>query len=211
MFRNSKKVWGDTTRRNHFWALMPNKGLAVIFALVAALGIYVAFFSDYSKVVEVSTYQSPNPIVDQEVANDVRQIDWEIDSRKNYTSKTLSQDEFLGYPTDGGGDLTGYFVDNELRRIVVKVGLSYEIITEVYYFNKSEIIFVHAGVENYFTSNDGSPDYTQTKPVYSGAFTFQKGKLVSHTYWGEEKYTNDESAEREFIDSAQKYYKLLTR
>ena len=53
----------------------------------------------------------------------------------------LENEEFLSNMTDGGGKLTGFYKNNEIKKIYEWIGLSNGISIKEFYFDKEQLIF----------------------------------------------------------------------
>ncbi len=66
--------------------------------------------------------------------NKIRKIVTQINKDSDYSKRKLENEEFLEQMTDNGGELTGYFKNRKLVKIVEWIGLSSCVnITEYYY------------------------------------------------------------------------------
>ena len=57
----------------------------------------------------------------------------QINQDTAYTTKILDNEQFLEHMTDGGGQLTGYFKNGQLVKVLERVGLSSCVTTYEYY------------------------------------------------------------------------------
>jgi hypothetical protein len=110
--------------------------------------------------------------------------------------KTLQDEEFLENMPDGGGELTGYYRNDSIVKIVEWIGLSYGNRTREFYFTKSQLFFVYEKFES-FISNDttGEVDHSKIKTTFEGRYYFNNNKLI------EQKTLGKRTFEEESFDS----------
>lgn len=134
-----------------------------------------------------------------------------IDLENNYETKVLNNEKFLDHMTDGGGQLTGYFKDGKIAKIVERLGLSYGVITYVYYFSNEELILVKEKEEDFTDiENTGTLDYTKVELAFEGNYYFNNGKLVDSQTKGQKRFSDGLSENADsFITVAQENIQLL--
>lgn len=99
-----------------------------------------------------------------------------INAEKDYEVRTLENDEFLEYTTDGGGELKGFVKDGELVKIVRWIGLSSCVIITEYYFDRSQLIFVREqGLEFAYVDSTASFDPAVQNITTEGRYYFRDG------------------------------------
>ena len=109
-----------------------------------------------------------------------------IDSEKNYQTKTLNNEQFLGHMTDGGGQLIGYYKDGKIYKIEESLGLSYGVKKYRYYFDNLQLILVNEKEEVFpDTDNTGTLDYTKVEPTFQAYYYFDKGKMINYESTGQ--------------------------
>ena len=82
-----------------------------------------------------------------------------INTEKSYHIKNLDNDYFVNVKneaTDGGQELSGYYKNGKLKKIVYSVGLSYGMKTLEYFFSDDELIFVFEKQDQFAALKDQS-------------------------------------------------------
>jgi len=139
----------------------------------------------------------------------IRQEFQKINGDSSLQSITLDDPEdFLGHGTDGGGELTGYFRKDSIRKIVIAVGLSYGEIADEYYFRNGRLIFVYE-TEKHFPYDDSSGiNHEKLNLAFEGRYYFDKNKLISKIEKGSRRFAGKKDAQQ-FLAEAAEYVKLL--
>lgn len=115
-----------------------------------------------------------------------------INSDSGYLIKTLENEQFLEHVTDGGGTLTGYFKNGQIKKITERIGLSSCIKTFEFYFWDGELIFVYEKEEDFpYIEAKGLLDYTKLKLVFEGRYYFNNGKLIETKIKGKKRIVDD--------------------
>jgi hypothetical protein len=134
-----------------------------------------------------------------------------INNDTTLKKKTLQNEEFLDNMTDGGGELTGYYKNNGLVKIVEWIGLSYGNMTREFYFSKSQLFFVYEKFESFARDDTtGEADLSTTKKTFEGRYYFNNNKLIQHKTSG--KRTVDDGSPgivKELQHAAKENIKLL--
>src|ERR1700730_4262101 len=65
----------------------------------------------------------------------------------------LEEDEFLENTPDGGGQLIGFYKENNLVKIFEWIGLSHGNRTREFYFNHNKLFFVYEKFESFVVNN----------------------------------------------------------
>ena len=120
-----------------------------------------------------------------------------INTEKSYQIKKLDNDYFVNVKneaTDGGQELSGYYKNGKLKKIVYSVGLSYGMKTSEYFFSSDKLIFVFEKQDQFAAIKDKSNqvtglDHTKLEPVYTARFYFENSKLFSIKQTGKEIFT----------------------
>jgi hypothetical protein len=117
--------------------------------------------------------------------NSVRQWVEKINNDTLYTVKKLENEQWMEQMTDGGGELTGYFKDGQLVKIVEWVGLSSCISIYEYYFHNNSLIFVY-GEEKDFKYNDSTATFDANKQTVAMEcrYYFDNDKLIRAQFIG---------------------------
>lgn len=135
-----------------------------------------------------------------------------INTEKSYQIKKLDNDYFVSVKneaTDGGQELSGYYKNGKLKKIVYRVGLSYGKKTSEYFFSDDELIFVFEKQDQFADIKDQSNqvtglDHTKLESVYTGRFYFENSKLFSIKQTGKEIFTkmDKKSKEAELLEDS---------
>ena len=128
-----------------------------------------------------------------------------INTEKSYQINKLDNDYFVNVKkeaTDGGQELTGYYKNGKLKKIVYSVGLSYEMKTTEYFFSNDELIFVFHKQDQFADLKDKSNqvtglDHTKLESVYTGRFYFENSKLFSINETGKEIFAKMDKKSKE--------------
>lgn len=128
-----------------------------------------------------------------------------INTEKSYQTKKLHNDYFVNVKnevTDGGQELSGYYKNGKLKKIVYSVGLSYGIKTCEYFFSNDQLIFVYEKQDQFAAIKDQSNqvtglDHTKLQSVYTGRFYFENSKLFSIKQTGKEIFTKMDRKSKE--------------
>ena len=110
-----------------------------------------------------------------------------INTEKSYHIKKLDNDYFVNVKNeaaDGGQELSGYYKNGKLKKIVYRVGLSYGMKTLEYFFSDDELIFVFEKQSQFAAIKDQSNqaiglDQTKFESIYTGSYYFENAKLFS--------------------------------
>ncbi|XOV93193.1 MAG: hypothetical protein ACFHWX_00495 [Bacteroidota bacterium] len=113
--------------------------------------------------------------------------------------------------TDGGGELTGYFENGEIKKMKLRVGLSYGIEELEFYFQSSKLYFV-LETFNQFQYNDetGKFNYSKTDLTFRGDYLF----ITPFDYetLGHNRFENDElDPEIVLKEEAEEYLNILSK
>ena len=144
----------------------------------------------------------------------IREVVSAADAEKSYQVKTLDNDYFVSHRdvTDGGQELTGYFINGQIQKIAYSVGLSFGLQKYLYYFERGELVYVSAEEDDYPATNEGL-DYEKTEPVFSGEYFFLNGKLLKTNAKGQGRYlsASTTNAGDGLVESATRYSALLAK
>ncbi|MHA7058958.1 hypothetical protein ACWGOQ_0017160 [Aquimarina sp. M1] len=78
---------------------------------------------------------------EEEIIIEIRNEFNRINNLQSLEKIDLFNDEFLNFTPDGGGQLSGYFENDQLVKIVKWIGPSFGIIVTEYYLKNDKIIF----------------------------------------------------------------------
>jgi hypothetical protein len=137
-----------------------------------------------------------------------------INKDSTYIKKVLDNDQWLENGTDNGSELTAYFKNGQVVKIIEWVGLSnYTSIYEYYLYNNS-LIFVY-GQEKVFKYDNktDSFDYNIQTVICENRYYFNNEKLINSEFSGEtrnpKRATNDYS--NNLLVDCKKYLKLFLK
>ena len=143
----------------------------------------------------------------------------DINTEKSYHIRKLDNDYFVNVKneaTDGGQELSGYYKNGKLKKIVYSVGLSYGVKTTEYFYSDNELIFVFEKQDQFADLKDHSNqvtglDHTKLESVYTGRFYFENSKLFSVKQKGKEIFNNvnKKSKEAKFLEDSNSFRKEL--
>jgi hypothetical protein len=135
----------------------------------------------------------------------------QITAYKKYNTVIIDNSEdFLGHITDNGGNLTGYFKKDSLKKIVEWVGLSNKVIQNEYYFNNNKLVFVYSTESRYqFNDRTQSFDYSKLSTIFKRRYYFDKDKLINTIFNDKEHVATREQIASGFLTSGRYHFKLL--
>jgi hypothetical protein len=117
--------------------------------------------------------------------NNIRKAVEQINADKSLTTKTLENEQFLQQVTDGGGQLTGYFKNGELIKIVERIGLSSCVDITEYYIQNNKLIFVYArGKEFEYIDSLAAFNSSIQKLTMECRFYYKDGALLTSVLTG---------------------------
>lgn len=144
----------------------------------------------------------------------IRKTVEEINRDTTYQKKTLDNDQFLEQMTDGGGQLTGYFKNGKLVKVVERIGLSSCVSIYEYYLQNDLVIFVY-GQEKVFPYDNetGLFDYQNQILGMECRFYFEKAKLIGSKFDGQTRCANEpsDSQASDLLASCKRYSGLLKK
>ena len=125
----------------------------------------------------------------------------------------LENEEFLSNMTDGGGKLTGFYKNKEIKKIYEWIGLSNGISIKEFYFDKEQLIFVYEKFDSFvFDDKRNEFDLTKTKIVFQGRYYFSNKKLFNESTKGDKSLAaQDESTEKGLLERADDNMRLLNK
>jgi hypothetical protein len=146
--------------------------------------------------------------------NKIRKTVEQTNKDKSLTTKTLDNEQFLQQTTDGGGQLTGYFKNGQLVKIIEWVGLSSCIDITEYYLKDDKLIFVYSQgkelqyIDSIATFNSNQQTLTMECRFYIHNDTLLKSILTGSTRCAGQP---SDSWVRNYQDNYLRYIKLLTK
>ena len=125
----------------------------------------------------------------------------------------LENEEFLSNMTDGGGKLTGFYKNKEIKKIYEWIGLSNGISIKEFYFDKGQLIFVYEKFDSFvFDDKKNEFDLTKTKTIFEGRYYFNNKKLFSRSSKGDKSLAaRDERTEDGLIERATENLETLSK
>ena len=113
---------------------------------------------------------------------------------------TLENEQFLEQIPDGGGQLTAYYLDGQLYKLVEWIGLSFgQRITE-YYFWEGDLFFVFQLEKRFgFDAEAGAIDYDQLEEVFAGRYYLNEGSMIKVLQKGNPQMGSWEGTEGEAL------------
>ena len=125
----------------------------------------------------------------------------------------LENEEFLSDMTDGGGELTGFYKNKEIKKIYEWIGLSNGISIKEFYFDKGQLIFVYEKFDSFvFDDKKNEFDLTKPKTVFEGRYYFSNRKLFSESTKGDKSLAaQDESTGKSLLENADHNIRLLNK
>ena len=133
-----------------------------------------------------------------------------INSDTTLKTILLEGDEFMEQATDGGGELSGYFKNKSLVKIVEQVGISHGNRTREFYFKDNKLFFVFSKFESFMQTNNGL-DLSKVKTSFEGRYYFSNEKLVMKKTTGENSLGAEPLNGKELVDLAKENSKLLSK
>ncbi len=126
----------------------------------------------------------------------IRKIVQSINVDTVYTIKKLENDYFVenkNEVADGGQELTGYYKDGQIKKIIYSVGLSYGRNVYEYYFFDGQLVFVFHKQDSYIQLKDSSGeitgfDYSKFETVFEGRYYFEQSKVFEIKNKGKELF-----------------------
>ncbi|WP_018343677.1 hypothetical protein [Cytophaga aurantiaca] len=147
------------------------------------------------------------------VVNSIRKAVEQINADKSLTTKTLDNEQFLEQTTDRGGQLTGYFKNGILVKIVERIGLSSCVDINEYYIQDNKLIFVYAqGKEFKYIDSSATFNSSFQTVTMECRFYFQEDKLLKSVLSGSTRCEGkpSESWFKKYQDKYVRYVLLLT-
>ena len=148
------------------------------------------FFFLLTLTISFQTYSQNNDILINEIKKKVQSIDQD----SIYAKLTLENEEFMDQMTDNGGELIGFFKEDQILKIQEKIGVSNAVKTTNYYFSKGDLIFVNEKEEDFpYIDSLATLDYTKTEKVFEAYYYLKNNKLIKISTKGERRIAEDYS------------------
>ena len=136
-----------------------------------------------------------------------------IDSDSSMKKITLQNEDFLKNMPDGGGMMTGYFKNGQVKKIYVWVGLSYGTEIKEFYFRNNQLIFVYERFHSFpLDKASNELDYTKTEITFEGRYYFRQNKIISKVTKGHRRFEdNTADPARKFLTEAKENLMMLEK
>ncbi len=135
-----------------------------------------------------------------------------IDKDTGHTTKTLTTEQFLQEMTDGGGELTGFFKNGQLVKIIERIGLSSCVNITEYYLQDHKLIFVHhQGKEFEYIDSTATFNYKVLTIKLEYHSYFENGKTVWSFVKGSTRCSGqiENDWRKDFLNDCSRYSRLL--
>jgi hypothetical protein len=137
-----------------------------------------------------------------------------IDQHKGLSIVQLENEQFLEHALDGGGELTGYFHDGDLRKIHCELGYSYGIDEKTFYLDHGEVVFVrHISRRFAVDPTTGEVRHDSLEAPLTGSYYLAGGKLLHYviTETGHHFESEREDIENDIIQQSKQWIEALKR
>jgi hypothetical protein len=103
-----------------------------------------------------------------------------INRDTGYQTKVLENSFFTARndASDNGQELTAYYKNVALKKLVFIVGLSYCTKTYEYYFNGDNLVFVFEKEADYPETKEGELDYSRLVPAFERRLYLDNNKII---------------------------------
>lgn len=113
---------------------------------------------------------------------------------------TLENEQFLAQIPDGGGQLTAYYQDGQMYKLVEWIGLSMGQRVTEYYFWEEDLFFVFQLEKGFgFDEEAGAIDYDQLEEVFTGRYYLRDGQIIKILQKGQQQMGSWEGAEADTL------------
>jgi hypothetical protein len=147
----------------------------------------------------------------QVMVKNIRQECYAINREKAMKKIVLNNEDFLDHMPDGGGKLTGFYKNGELKKIVCWIGLSFGTESTEYYFKSNKLIFVYDQF-NSFLLDEKTQNlrYDATERTFEGRYYFDHHKLIDKVTKGQKMgEINDDHNGQNLQKMAKDFQRLL--
>lgn len=135
-----------------------------------------------------------------------------IDEEKDYEVATLENNDFLCRMTDGGGELSGYFMDDHLMKMEARIHTSLGIRTFRYYFSRGRLFYINEFFEQFsYEPATDTINYSETELTFNGHYIFRDEKLSDYETLGHNRFEDEEIDPAEILLVEAKKYKQLLK
>lgn len=145
------------------------------------------------------------------VLTKIRQEFRAVNSDRGLKEIVLNNEEFLDHMPDGGGKLTGFYKNGQLKKMICWIGLSFGTETFEYYFKDNKLIFIYGQFNTFsFDKKNQKLKYNTTAKTFEGRYYFDGGKLIDHVTKGESRFEKDHTdPEKTLLKEAEEYRRVL--
>jgi hypothetical protein len=127
------------------------------------------------------------------IISDIRKEFKIINNETTLKKVVLNDEEFLDHTTDGGGQLTGFYKEGQLRKIVSWIGLSNGNEIFEFYFTNSKLIFVYEQFNSFiYDPKQETLRLDTTERTFEGRYYFNNDKLIDQITTGHNRFENDD-------------------
>ncbi len=136
--------------------------------------------------------------------NEINSIDTFVQTVNAHKHSFIIEKTILG--TDDGGQLTGYYDRQGLRKIDIWLGMSNNSLSQQFYFQNGRLIYMEQTRKYYsWDRNKGKIDRTKTSKIKNERYYFLNGIFIQHIPNGKKH-----AAESDVLNHARMYIKLLS-
>ncbi len=143
----------------------------------------------------------------------IRQAFQQINSDPNLKKVVLDSEAFMEQTTDGGGELTGFYKDGQLVKIIEWIGLSDGNRVVEFYLKDGELFFVYGQFKAWvYNANRDEFDHSKTRTIFEGRYYFNRQKIIEKKLNGSMRADDDSFySEGNLLKTANHYIQLLSR
>jgi len=156
----------------------------------------------------LSTYSQGFSERHPDIQTSTKKINSELTSSKKVI---IENEELMEKMTDGGGELTGYFMNGEIRKMELRVGLSYGISELEFFYRDSKLYVVLETFRQFkYSEETDSFDHSQTEQTFKGEYLFINS--FDYETSGHNRFENDELDPQTVLqDEAYNYLTILKK
>lgn len=146
--------------------------------------------------------------------NKIRQAVHQINKDSGYSIRKLSEEDFLEEVPDNGGELTGYFKNGQLVKMIEWIGLSSCVNITEYYLQNGKLIFAYTnGSESPYIDSLQEFDHSKLNKAMECRFYFDNDKVLKKSIAGSTRCsgTPDDDLPKYYLDACSRYRTLLMK
>lgn len=137
-----------------------------------------------------------------------------IDQNDSLKTIVIENEEFLEKMTDGGGELVGFYDENQkIRKIEVRIFQSIGV-QEYYFYLKDEIPILIIDRFKQFAWNEKLDDFDNTRfeGGFYGTYLFDNNHLIDQISLGHNRFEDDQiDAEKTFLNEFRSYIEQIKK